>query len=87
VGRDFTGRGKKKKPSFRGMFFAEESLFSLDCNRCGVSLSIRNDPNRDFSAACLATTSVKEERCGFNRWRIFHRRSPEKDCTWKQGSP
>ena len=35
VGRGFTGYGKKKKPSFRGKFFAEESLFDLSPKKEG----------------------------------------------------
>jgi hypothetical protein len=34
---------KKSTPSFRGAFFAEESLFSLSLNRRGIPHFVRND--------------------------------------------
>jgi hypothetical protein len=45
---------KLKKLSFRGTFFAEESLILLTSNHGEIPHFARNDIKTDFSAACEA---------------------------------
>jgi hypothetical protein len=53
------GAEKLKTPSFRGMLFAEESLFSWVSIEEGFLASLGMTENGTFSAACLAAGALE----------------------------
>ncbi|HEX4642749.1 MAG TPA: hypothetical protein VH161_04755, partial [Candidatus Acidoferrales bacterium] len=63
----FTGRGKTQMLSFRGVFFAEESLVFLDFERSEIPRFAWNDSSSDFFGNHF---SLRHSQ-GFSVWALI----------------